>query len=127
MSSIAPTTGGHPPDFTNPYRFANSYRFANPVAAVLRNGHDWRFPLEFSPNQSWVVAGFGTIAFQEKRDRHDWRFPLSFFPNGCWVIASFGKIMIQESEMAMIGGFRGNFPKGVELSLFWHEGEPRKA
>ena len=36
------------------------------------------FRWSFSQAGCWVVAGFGMIANQEKRDRHDWRVPLNF-------------------------------------------------
>ena len=59
-----------------------------------RNRHDWRVSLDFFPNLSRVVAGFGTIAVQEKQDGHDWRLPLEFSQAGRWVIADLGTISV---------------------------------
>ena len=59
------------------------------------------FPGNFSQPVA-VVAGFGKIAIEIKRDRHEWRYPLNFSQR---VVANPDTIAVQESAMAMIGGF----------------------
>ena len=102
--------------------FASPIRSPHFLGMAMIGGSRWSFSQPAERR-----ADFGTIAIANKPNGQDWRFPLNF-SQSVWAVAGFSSIAAEESAIAMIGGFRGIFPKPVAgCRGFWHDGGPIKA